>query len=148
MSHRNTEAIKAATVEMSKILEQTGKLTAENRKEAKLMSQIAINTQKDGQSMKIIAILTMIFLPGSFVSSVFGWNIISFDVSEDGSQSLVISKGGLQIFLISFFTFTIVTISGCWIWIWVWNSQKSLTLANADIQRSGEDEKAVEEDSP
>ncbi|KAF3176468.1 hypothetical protein TWF751_003503 [Orbilia oligospora] len=146
MSHRNTEAIKAATVEMSKILEQTGKLTAENRKEAKLMSQIAINTQKDGQSMKIIAILTMIFLPGSFVSSVFGWNIISFDVSEDGSQSLVISKQGLQIFLISFFTFTIVTISGCW--IWVWNSQKSLTLANADIQRSGEDEKAVEEDSP
>ncbi|KAF3195347.1 hypothetical protein TWF225_003745 [Orbilia oligospora] len=146
MSHRNTEAIKAATVEMSKILEQTEKLTAENRKEAKLMSQIAINTQKDGQSMKIIAILTMIFLPGSFVSSVFGWNIISFDVSEDGSQSLVISKQGLQIFLISFFTFTIVTISGCW--IWVWNSQKSLTLANADIQRSGEDEKAVEEDSP
>ncbi|KAF3317954.1 hypothetical protein TWF173_009774 [Orbilia oligospora] len=146
MSHRNTEAIKAATVEMSKILEETEKLTSENRKEAKLMSQIAINTQKDGQSMKIIAILTMIFLPGSFVSSVFGWNIISFDVSEDGSQSLAISKQGLQIFLIFFFTFTFVTISGCW--IWVSNSQKSLTLANADIQRSGEDEKAVEEDSP
>ncbi|KAF3287659.1 hypothetical protein TWF970_007370 [Orbilia oligospora] len=146
MSHRNTEAIKAATVEMSKILEETEKLTSENRKEAKLMSQIAINTQKDGQSMKIIAILTMIFLPGSFVSSVFGWNIISFDVSEDGSQSLAISKQGLQIFLIFFFTFTIVTISGCW--IWVSNSQKSLTLANADIQRSGEDEKTVGEDSP
>ncbi|KAF3220256.1 hypothetical protein TWF679_009635 [Orbilia oligospora] len=146
MSQRNTEAIKAATTAMSEVLEETKKLTKENRKEAKLMSQIAINTQKDGQSMKIIAILTMIFLPGSFVSSVFGWNIISFDVSEDGGQSLVISKQGLQIFLISFFTFTLVTISGCW--IWVSNSQKSLTLANADIQRIGEDEKAVGEDSP
>ncbi|KAK6513744.1 hypothetical protein TWF506_008181 [Arthrobotrys conoides] len=142
MSHRNTEAIKAATTAMSGILEQTEKLTAESRKEAKLMSQIAINTQKDGQSMKIIAILTMIFLPGSFVSSVFGWNIISFDVSDDGSQRLVISTQGLQIFFIFFFLFTFITILGCW--IWVSNSQKNLTLANADIQRSDEDNKETE----
>jgi len=43
--------------------------------------------------MKIIAFFTMIYLPGSFVSSIFGWSIISFSVDEaTNRQSIVVGE--------------------------------------------------------
>lgn len=43
--------------------------------------------------MKIIAFFTMIYLPGSFVSSIFGWSIINFSVdSATNSQRVVVGE--------------------------------------------------------
>jgi hypothetical protein len=43
--------------------------------------------------MKIIAFFTMIYLPGSFVSSIFGWSIINFSVdTATNRQSVVVGE--------------------------------------------------------
>ncbi|KAK6352267.1 hypothetical protein TWF730_009098 [Orbilia blumenaviensis] len=142
MSLRNTQAIRITSDTISKIAQETKKIAESNSKESEIMTQIAVSTQRDGQSMKVIAILSMIFLPGSFVSSVFGWSIISFEISRDGTQTLIISTKGLFIFLIFFFLFTTVTVIGCWIWIS--NSQKRLTRNKAKKDRINADEKELE----
>ncbi|KAF3309909.1 hypothetical protein TWF173_010227 [Orbilia oligospora] len=103
---------------MRQIAEESKKIAEANSKESETMTQIAKSTQKDSQSMKVLAFLTMMYLPGAFVSSIFGWSIISFDVSEDGTQQLVVAKEW-RLFVISTVALTIGTVLGCLCWIWV-----------------------------
>jgi hypothetical protein len=42
------------------------------QQDAATSTTIAREAREDGTSMKIIAALTMVFLPGTFLSSVFG----------------------------------------------------------------------------
>ncbi|KAF3173429.1 hypothetical protein TWF788_009175 [Orbilia oligospora] len=111
---------------MRQIAEESKKIAEANSKESETMTQIAKSTQKDSQSMKVLAFLTMMYLPGAFVSSIFGWSIISFDVSEDGTQQLVVAKEW-RLFVISTVALTIGTVLGCLCWIWV-NRKKLSTV--------------------
>ena len=43
-------------------------LAEQNREEAVVMADIARETRKDSFAMKTIAIVTMVYLPGAFVS--------------------------------------------------------------------------------
>ncbi|KAK6514401.1 hypothetical protein TWF506_008795 [Arthrobotrys conoides] len=130
---------------MRQIAEESKKIAEANSKESETMTQIAVSTQKDGQSMKVLAFLTMLYLPGAFVSSIFGWSIISFDVSDDGSQQLVVAKQW-WLFVISTLALTIATMLGCLLWIWF--SQKKLTISKAKIDRVMEDEDEAEKSVP
>ncbi|KAF3082250.1 hypothetical protein TWF594_005073 [Orbilia oligospora] len=114
---------------MRQIAEESKKIAEANSKESETMTQIAKSTQKDSQSMKVLAFLTMMYLPGAFVSSIFGWSIISFDVSEDGTQQLVVAKEW-RLFVISTVALTIGTVLGCLCWIWV-NRKKLGTIKPA-----------------
>ena len=48
--------------------------------------------RKDSSAMKMIAIMTMLFLPATFVSSLFGTNFFALQVSESGSTTLFVSN--------------------------------------------------------
>lgn len=49
-----------------------GNLNLVTQQDAATGTQIAHEAKADGISVKIIAALTMVFLPGTFLSSVFG----------------------------------------------------------------------------
>jgi Mg2+ and Co2+ transporter CorA len=46
------------------------------QQDAATSASIALEAKADGNSMKVIAALTMLFLPGTFLSSVFGMSMI------------------------------------------------------------------------
>ncbi|EGX46815.1 hypothetical protein AOL_s00097g241 [Orbilia oligospora ATCC 24927] len=130
---------------MRQIAVESQKITEANSKETEIMTQIAVSTQKDGQSMKVLAFLTMMYLPGALVSSVFGWSIISFEVGDDGIQHLVMAKQW-WLFAVSTLGLTVLTMAGCFIWIWM--SRKNLTIDKAKIERAAEDENTARQNTP
>ena len=50
------------------------------QQDAVTSTAIAREAKADGNSMKVIAALTMVFLPGTYLSSVFGMAMIKADV--------------------------------------------------------------------
>lgn len=51
--------------------------------------RIAVDTKKDSIAMKTISALTMVFLPGTFVGTLFG--MVFFSVTESGSSGIRVS---------------------------------------------------------
>jgi Mg2+ and Co2+ transporter CorA len=47
--------------------------------------------RQDNNNMKLIAVVGLVYLPGTFVSSLFGMNFFSFD-EENGQQRWGISR--------------------------------------------------------
>ena len=62
--------------------------------------------------MRTIAVLTMFFLPATFVSSLFGTNLFSLDTNAVGQSTFVISKFW-WIYLVTAIPLTILTLV-CW----------------------------------
>lgn len=61
-------------------------LQLENRTAAqsnKIQYQIAVETRADSSAMKAIAVLTMIFLPGTFVSTIFGMSMFNWGAERE-----------------------------------------------------------------
>ncbi|KAJ5274073.1 hypothetical protein N7478_009198 [Penicillium angulare] len=56
---------------------------------ARKNTDIARDTKKDSESMKTIAILTMLYLPASLVCSFFGSNFFAFQTNDNGHQELL-----------------------------------------------------------
>jgi Mg2+ and Co2+ transporter CorA len=50
------------------LLEYSALIAKAGKEDSAIMKQIAIETKKDNASMKTIAILGMVFLPGTFVA--------------------------------------------------------------------------------
>ncbi|KAK6332659.1 hypothetical protein TWF730_004319 [Orbilia blumenaviensis] len=118
ISVKHTQAMRSSGETMQVIAVETKKIAQDNKKESETMRVIATITQKDGQSMKVIAFLTMIYLPGAFVSSIFGWSIISFDVADDGTQRLIVSSQW-RLYVVVTVVLTVITMLGCLVWIWM-----------------------------
>ncbi|KAL8945717.1 MAG: hypothetical protein Q9222_007782 [Ikaeria aurantiellina] len=58
---------------------------------ANLTSTIAIDAQKDSSSMITIAAVTMVFLPGTFISAVFSMAFFNTGIDENGKATLQVS---------------------------------------------------------
>lgn len=54
-----------------------------------LNARMAVSSSRDSSSMKALAVITAVFLPGEFISSLFGMSI--FDWQPDGSGDSVVS---------------------------------------------------------
>ena len=81
----------------------------------RLTALIAVSSRQDTTGMKIIAFFTMIYLPGSFVSSIFGWSIIDFSVDETTkSQSVVVGQQWKWYVAITI-TLTVATFGAFWL---------------------------------
>lgn len=52
------------------------------------MAQIAHSTYRDAASVKTLAVVTMFFLPGSFVSALFSTPLFSWDDVDPSSGSI------------------------------------------------------------
>ncbi|TGO53138.1 hypothetical protein BCON_0129g00210 [Botryotinia convoluta] len=75
------------------LTEASTDLAKASRKDSEVMKIIAIDTKRDSKAMKTIAILGMVFLPGTFIavrhSSVFAMPVFTW--TPDGS--MIIQKG-------------------------------------------------------
>ncbi|KAI0173505.1 hypothetical protein GGR52DRAFT_572012 [Hypoxylon sp. FL1284] len=60
-----------------------------NQRDSELNIQIAKASNQDNRSLRIIQILSMIFLPGSLVSSIFGMGFFSTSMTNDGSGDAI-----------------------------------------------------------
>lgn len=71
----------------------TGHDSTINLKIATESAKIARDTRKDSASMKIIAAMTLLYLPATFVCSLFGTNLIALDTSTaNGEPALIVSR--------------------------------------------------------
>ncbi|KAI4774967.1 hypothetical protein E4T52_10080 [Aureobasidium sp. EXF-3400] len=51
-----------------------------------ISSQIALATKEDGAAMKTIAVVTLTFLPATFVTALLGMNFFSIDERKPGGR--------------------------------------------------------------
>ncbi|KAI1623065.1 hypothetical protein EDD37DRAFT_455481 [Exophiala viscosa] len=63
------------------------------------MERIAEQTQKETVSMKVITVITLIFLPGTFVSTLMSTDIVTFQNQPEPLNHKVVSLGALHLFL-------------------------------------------------
>lgn len=73
--------------------------------------RIAVETKRDSDSMKTIAALTMVFLPGTFVAPLF--SMVFFHVGSDVGSSLSVDRHW-WLYLAVTIPLAIVTV-GCWL---------------------------------
>ncbi|PYH91139.1 hypothetical protein BO71DRAFT_421800 [Aspergillus ellipticus CBS 707.79] len=67
----------------------TGHDSAINLRIATQNAQIANEARKDSLSMKIIAAVTLLYLPATFISSLFGTNLVGLSIDGKGSSFVV-----------------------------------------------------------
>jgi len=90
-----------------------------NKRIAEESKNIASETRRDSESMKTIAVLTMVFLPGTFVSAVLGMNVF------DSTTGNFVVDPKWWLFPAITIPLTLLVI-GCWFgWI-LWKRQKRL----------------------
>lgn len=98
---------------------------------------IAIKTNEDSSSMRTIAALTMIFLPGTFISSVFGMTF--FDSA--GGSFFVLKKWWL--YLAITVPLTLLTVGIWWSWEiisnWVADFSQYLSKRMAKADQSSDE---------
>jgi hypothetical protein len=85
---------------------------------AQLSLQISRSARTDGTLMKTVAVLTLVFLPATFLSAVFSMSFFSYDNGEEWKMS-----SSIWIYFAWAIPVTVLT-TGLWIW---W--QKSLSNA-------------------
>ena len=69
-----------------------------------------MESRRDNVRMKIIAFFTMVYLPGSFVSSIFGWSIINFSIDPTTNQQSVVVGEEWKIYVKVTVSLTLATI--------------------------------------
>ncbi|KAK3904039.1 hypothetical protein C8A05DRAFT_42815 [Staphylotrichum tortipilum] len=75
------------------------------------MHEIAIKTKQETLSMHVITVFTLIFLPGTFVATLFSSGVLRWD--EDGTlgDDWVVRGGGVRLFLSVCLPLTVITVS-------------------------------------
>lgn len=98
------------------------------------MFEIAKKTQKETVSMKIITLVTLFFLPGTFISTIMSTDIIKFDNNAKEYQ-----WGALNLYMAVTVPFMVVTF-GTWYALYLWAARKEkLALAgSADVEKQND----------
>ena len=88
-------------------------------------ASIAQAARQDSYAMKTIAVLTMLFLPATFISSLLGTNLFVLDTSShDGKGKLIVSELW-WIYLVSAVPLTLFTLLVWWLYLqWLLKARK------------------------
>merc|ERR1711939_223507 len=87
MEWRSTEAIKMISKQCHTSTEHMESMTVE-------MRELAVKTKQETVSMRIITLVTLFFLPGTFISTLMSTDIVRFDHSKE-----MFSMAALKLFL-------------------------------------------------
>lgn len=118
IEHRNAEANKELARRAQKSQDNMEKMTNQ-------MSDIAEKTQQETVSMRIITLVTLFFLPGTFISTLMSTSIIQFDPDEHGGFKKLYSSEALRFFFKVSAPLMIVTfIAWYGIYLWVNHRQR------------------------
>lgn len=92
LEYRNTEA--------SKLLATKAQQSSENMEfMTKDMHIIAQKTKQETVSMRIITLVTLFFLPGTFISTIMSTDIVRFEKDNAGKSSKIFQLGAIQLYL-------------------------------------------------
>jgi hypothetical protein len=86
--------------------------------DARITIEVAKASKRDSTAMKTIAILTLVYLPATFVSSIFSTSIFDFQNWSSGQD---VASKGWWVFLLTAGILTMLT-AGIWFW-WTRNDQ-------------------------
>ena len=87
-------------------------------------ASIAQGARQDSYAMKTIAVLTMFFLPATFISSLLGTNLFVLDTSGNGKAKLIVSELW-WIYLVSAVPLTLFTLLVWWLYLqWLLKARK------------------------
>jgi len=144
---RSTRQLLAVTNNMASTHDAMREITEQGRESGELMTEIAKDSREDSYAMKSIAILTMFYLPGAFVTvcsslmrccrdsdgpssqSIFGMQLIRLQ-GDPGHETLSIARPW-PVYLILLIMLTLATF-GVWAgWMW-WAQRRS---KNKDAQK-------------
>lgn len=99
-------------IEANRLLAKRAQESAERMENmTKDMSQLAMQTKEETVSMKIITLVTLFFLPGTFISTVMSTDIIRFPSSNGGFQWGALSvwlKATLPLMFLTFVAWGVV----------------------------------------
>jgi protein-S-isoprenylcysteine O-methyltransferase Ste14 len=98
--------------------------------DAKTNVDIAMATKDDGAAMKTIAIVTMLFLPATFVSALLGMNFFNFNPDEHGGH-MTYSHDLWIYFLVS----VVLTLGLFALW-WVWQTLRRKKMASSKAKEA------------
>ncbi|KAJ5312184.1 hypothetical protein N7508_003014 [Penicillium antarcticum] len=79
-------------------------------------ASIAREARKDSMSMKIIAAVTLIYLPATFVCSLFGTNLVAFDTSPGSNGAEFLVSRWWWLYFAFAIPLTVLTMFGFWLW--------------------------------
>ncbi|KAI1321939.1 hypothetical protein F5Y16DRAFT_413561 [Xylariaceae sp. FL0255] len=103
-----------------KIAENGLRLAEQSQRDSQLMKAIAENglqvaeqTRRDSELMKSIALLTMIFLPATFVATLFSTGIFNWE--GNGGEILVVSPW-VWLYVVATIVMTTITLGTWYIW--------------------------------
>ncbi|KAK0385987.1 hypothetical protein NLU13_5706 [Sarocladium strictum] len=83
------------------------------------MAQIAEFSYRDAASMKTLAVVTMFFLPGSFVSALFSTQLFAWDNVDQHSNSIgVPTTPQLTLYWAVTIPLTVLTFTLYFLWLW------------------------------
>ncbi|KAF1845215.1 uncharacterized protein K460DRAFT_416511 [Cucurbitaria berberidis CBS 394.84] len=115
------------TYEMNSAMHEISKQSAQENKLVRLLTS---QSTQDTRSMKVIALITSVFLPATFVATLFGSNFFGFEDTKDG-HSLAIASN-VWIYVIVAFAVSAITMA---MWYW-WYSRRPTTLDQDDETKS------------
>ena len=99
-------------------------------------ANIAREAKSDSSSMKTIAALTMVFLPGTYIAAIFGMNFFDY------SAGSIHVSGRWWLYVAITIPMTILTIGTWWAWTYV-SSLARFAIRGRKPRRSAEDESGM-----
>lgn len=111
---------------------------------AKSTHQIAHASYRDSSSMKTLAIVTMFFLPGSFVSALFSMPMFKWDKADPNSP--FIGVGLLPQFSLYWaITLPLTVVTFCLYFMWLWQLKRERDREFDSISRKSVEQSDGEE---
>ena len=135
MVHRYEAFEKSIQIQLTVIYNTSVQLDGKlNLDVARSSASIAAASKRDGSVMKSISLLTMIFLPATFVSTLFAMPL--FDWNADRITAIATPHAWIYLAVALPLTVTVVAVWSAWMW---YNS--SMRQRGEDFEEMREDEK-------
>ncbi|EPE29986.1 hypothetical protein GLAREA_01146 [Glarea lozoyensis ATCC 20868] len=100
------------------------------------MHQIAIKTKKETVSMRIITLVTLFFLPGTFISTIMSTDIVQYKISDNGKSQEIFQLGALQLYLAITLPLMFITFAS-WYGVYYWVDWKEKAKERVKRMRGG-----------
>ncbi|KAH7305646.1 hypothetical protein BKA65DRAFT_520672 [Rhexocercosporidium sp. MPI-PUGE-AT-0058] len=111
-------------MESNKLFASKAQISAQNVEVlTRDMHEIAQKTKQETVSMRIITLVTLFFLPGTFISTIMSTDIVKYQKSENGKSQEVFQLGALQLYLAITLPLMFLTFAS-WYGVYIWVDRK------------------------
>ncbi|PWW72690.1 hypothetical protein C7212DRAFT_285727 [Tuber magnatum] len=125
---RNDTLIQSYTSATAQLVDMAGahrsatgnlvRMAEDSQRDGQLMVAFADLTKRDSRTMKVATMLATLYLPGTFVATVFGMNFFHSDIEIKHGEKIYAFSVAIQlwIFGVVVLVLTAVTVTSFWLW--------------------------------